>query len=134
VNADTCVVADFCDEKISVLIADEAVLEVTEGVVAIVPFLNRGLVNGSCGLEKGVMVEIITVVEKMVLELSTVVAGMIVVELKTFNVVKVLKLVETGGVVVIVVKKVVKTGSPHPAGIMDGPPAKHDAKPEYWAE
>jgi hypothetical protein len=108
VNAETCVVADCTDELISVLIADIAVLEVTEGVVGFVVFLNCGLVNGSCGL--GVSVESITVVEKKVLELRTVVAGMIVVELKTRNVVKVLKLVETGGVVVIVVKKVVKTG------------------------
>jgi hypothetical protein len=69
-------------------------------------------------------------VEKIVPTLSTVEAGMMMVELETPNVVNMLRLVEIGAVVVNV-EYIVVTVNPQPAGIMLGPPGKHDAKPGY---
>jgi len=69
-------------------------------------------------------------VEKIVPTLSTVEAGMMMVELETPNVVNMLRLVEIGAVVVNI-EYIVVTVNPQPAGIMLGPPGKHDAKPGY---
>lgn len=61
--------------------------------------------------------------------LTTVEAGMVMVELKNTMLVDTPVLVDTGGVVVKVVVKVSTT--PHPEGIMDGPAGKHDERPGY---